>query len=262
MPNCGQSRMAHDRGMSILPEHLVEILAVFLAAGLVKGALGLGLPTVSMGLLGLFMMPAQAAGLLFLPSLLTNVVQAVEGPGLRQLLRRLGPMLLACSISTVACSAILVFAEPQNSGLWLGTALLAYAVTGIMGFELRVSPRNEPFAGIVTGLLTGVVTGATGVFVLPAVPYLTGLGLERDRLVQAMGLTFAVSTLALGLGLWVYGAFPLQSGLHSLIAIIPAVLGVRLGGALRQRISPASFRKLLFLFLAVLGAQGIWQGVA
>src|SRR5687767_4680814 len=40
----------------------VFIAAVFLLAGGIKGVLGLGLPTVGMGLLSVVMPPAQAAG--------------------------------------------------------------------------------------------------------------------------------------------------------------------------------------------------------
>ena len=56
------------------------IAAIFLLAGLVKGTIGLGLPTVSMGLLGLLMAPAQAAAMLLVPSLVTNVWQLLAGP--------------------------------------------------------------------------------------------------------------------------------------------------------------------------------------
>src|SRR4029450_4958570 len=48
---------------------------VFLLAGFVKGVVGLGLPTITMGLLSLAMTPAQAAALLVVPSLVTNVWQ-------------------------------------------------------------------------------------------------------------------------------------------------------------------------------------------
>lgn len=46
----------------------------FLLAGFVKGVVGLGLPTVAVGMLGLVMPPAQAAALLVAPSMVTNVV--------------------------------------------------------------------------------------------------------------------------------------------------------------------------------------------
>src|SRR5439155_11491499 len=58
----------------------VFIAAVFVVAGGVKGMAGLGLPTVAMGLLSLALPPSEAASLLLLPSLVTNVWQALAGP--------------------------------------------------------------------------------------------------------------------------------------------------------------------------------------
>ena len=65
-------------------DHLAthQLLAVALAfclAGFVKGVLGLGLPTLAMGLLALVMAPAEAAALLVLPSLVTNIWQLLFG---------------------------------------------------------------------------------------------------------------------------------------------------------------------------------------
>src|SRR6202012_3200867 len=59
---------------NILP-HLVPIIAIFLLGGFVKGVIGLGLPTVAMGLLGLCMPPAQAASRLLVPLLVMNLWQ-------------------------------------------------------------------------------------------------------------------------------------------------------------------------------------------
>jgi uncharacterized membrane protein YfcA len=54
---------------------IVVATLAFLLAGFVKGVIGLGLPTVSMGLLTLVMAPAKAASLLIVPSFVTNVWQ-------------------------------------------------------------------------------------------------------------------------------------------------------------------------------------------
>ncbi len=83
----------------------------------------------------------------------------------------------------------------------LGAALTLYAVVGLAKLRLRVPLGSERWAGPVVGAATGLVTGATGVFVIPAVPYLGSLGLERDDLVQALGLSFTASTLALAAGI-------------------------------------------------------------
>ncbi|NCY25738.1 MAG: hypothetical protein EBX37_13080, partial [Alphaproteobacteria bacterium] len=70
----------------------IAIALIFTLAGLVKGVVGLGLPTIAMGLLGLWLPPLQAASLLLVPSIVTNMVQ-MAGPGLPGLLRQLAPML-------------------------------------------------------------------------------------------------------------------------------------------------------------------------
>ena len=85
-------------------------------------------------------------------------------------------------------------------------------------------PRSaEIWLGPMVGIATGFVMAATGVFVIPALPYLQAIGLEKDELVQALGLHFTVSTVALALVLWDGGAFNMSLGTLSLFAIVPAV---------------------------------------
>ena len=86
---------------------LAVIAAVFLLAGFVKGAIGLGLPTVSIGLLGLLMSPAQAAAILVVPSLVTNVWQALAGGGVAALIRRLWPVLAGICVGTFIGAVLL-----------------------------------------------------------------------------------------------------------------------------------------------------------
>jgi uncharacterized protein len=241
--------------MTDLLPHLPLIAVTFLLAGLVKGVIGLGLPTVAMGLLGSAMAPAEAAALLLVPSLVTNVWQLLSGPRLGALLRRLGGMMLAIAAGTALGSGMIAANGARSAAVALGLALLVYAIVGLTRLRLSVPAWAEVWAGPLVGILTGLVTGATGVFVLPAVPYLAALDLERDDLVQALGLSFTVSTLALAAGLAWHGILPVQSLSASLLALAPALLGMALGGALRERVRPDTFRRCFFLGLLVLGIE-------
>lgn len=236
--------------------------AVFVLAGLVKGVVGLGLPTVAMGLLGLVMLPAEAAAILLLPSFVTNLWQLLAGPDVTALLRRLWPMMLAVFAATLASAGLITSSYTAIVTSGLGLVLLAYAALGLLRLRMAVPGPAERWAGPLVGAATGIMTGATGVFVIPAVPYLGGLGLGRDDLVQALGLSFTVSTVALGIGLWWNGAVPLQSVATSAYAIVPALAGMWLGGWLRSRVEPESFRRWFFAGLALLGAHISWQGLA
>ncbi|MFB4394362.1 MULTISPECIES: sulfite exporter TauE/SafE family protein [unclassified Pseudomonas] len=236
------------------------VVFTFLLAGAVKGVIGLGLPTIAMGLLGLALPPAQAAALLIIPSTLTNLWQLSAGGHLRALLRRLVGMLAMIFMGTLLGSVWLGI----DSGPWavhaLGGALLVYALYGLAGPALRVAARREWWLGPLCGLLTGLVTAATGVFVMPAVPYLQSLGLSRDEMVQALGLSFTVSTLALALGLAGQGALGGQSLGASLLMLAPALLGMFFGQWLRQRISAVVFKRCFFVGLALLGGHLLLAG--
>jgi uncharacterized protein len=231
----------------------------FLIAGLVKGVIGLGLPTVAIGLLGLVMPPAEAAALLVVPSLVTNVWQLAAGPSFMTLLLRLWPMLMGICIgtwgATAAGVALLAGGKADHAAGALGVALLVYACFGLSRARFRVPHRVETRFSLLVGVVTGAVTAATGVFVIPAVPWLQALDLRRDDLVQALGLSFLTSTIAMTAGLTEGGAFNTSMVGLSLLALIPALAGMALGQWVRTRAQPETFRRCFFLGLLALGGH-------
>lgn len=233
----------------------VLLVAVFLLAGLVKGVTGMGLPTVAMGLLGSALTPVAAASMLFVPTLVTNIWQIIAGPSIGRIVRRLWPMMLGVVVATVVAAALLARVDARWSGMALGAALLVYVAYALVAPAFRVPARRERWLSPLVGALSGVVTGATGVFVMPAVPYLQSLGLDRDELVQALGLAFTVSTVSLTTGLLVHGAFGVQQLGLSALAVVPALLGMWVGQRIRGRISARAFRLCFLGFLLLLGIE-------
>lgn len=232
---------------------LCFVLAVFLLAGLTKGVIGLGLPTISMGLLAIVLPPVEAASLLILPSLVTNLWQMLDGPHLRTVWRRLWPLNLGVCVGTWAGAMLLSGLGGRYGAIALGLALAAYAASGLAAFRVVVPPRAEPWLGPLGGAVTGGVTAATGVFVIPAVPYLQGIGLQKDELVQALGLSFTVSTLALAIVLADGGSLSLGQSGPAVAGVVVALVGMRLGQAVRTRLQPETFRICFFAGLLALG---------
>jgi uncharacterized membrane protein YfcA len=231
------------------------IVATFVFAGFVKGVTGMGLPTVAMGVLGAMISPLAAASLLIVPSFVTNVWQLLAGPRVGAVLKRLWPMMLAILVGTIAGSSLLTGGNTSVTTTALGAALVVYAVYTLFARQLRVPPRMEPWLSPVIGLVTGLVTGGTGVFVIPAVPYLQALGLEKDDLIQALGLSFTVSTIALAAGLALRGAYDSGNLGMSALALVPALIGMWIGQIARDRISPPTFRRWFLVALLVLGTE-------
>lgn len=238
---------------------LVVSLLVFLLAGFVKGVIGLGLPTVAVGLLSLVMTPVQAAALLIVPSLVTNVWQLLAGGAFLALARRLATMLAGIVLGTLAGRGFMDGAGARHAIVLLGLALILYALAGLASFTLTVPAAQQRWCAPLVGLLTGLVTAATGVFVIPAVPYLQALGLSRDELIQALGLSFTVSTMALAVNLGQGGAFGGGIGWASLLVLLPALAGMAIGTRVRGMVRATTFRRCFFIGLLMLGVHLAWQ---
>lgn len=235
---------------------------VFLLAGMVKGISGMGLPTFSIALLGLFMPPATAATLVLLPSLLTNLAQCV-GPHTQVLVRRLWPLWLGVALATVHSPLPDLGHATTTTRLTLGLVLMAYGIWGLARPRLPDLGRHTLWTGGLAGLLSGLVTAATGVFVMPLVPYLQALRLEKEVFIQALGLSFLVATAALAVRLST--ATPTSGsevplGTHA-IALLTACAGVWLGARLRQRLPVLVFQRALYAVFTVLGSVMLSRAV-
>ena len=248
--------------MSIESTGLVMlVLFAFVFAGMVKGVIGMGLPSVVMGVLGLVMLPLQAAALLVLPSLITNFWQAGSGPAFRALSRRFATMLIGVFVGTPI--GFWLFADlPAKWGTGtLGAVLATYGVIGLTSFHPSVQRASETALSPVIGSVTGLLSGATGVFVIPAVPYLNSLELSRDELVQTLGMSFVVSTTAMAIGLWMVGKFSAPVAGQSLLAVLPALAGMVIGQKIRHRLSAQTFKRVFFIGMLVLGAYMVLRAM-
>ena len=234
---------------------LFLITATLFVAGVVKGVTGMGLPTVAMSVLGGLISPLAAASLLIVPAFVSNVWQLLAGPAFARTLRRLWPMMLTIMIGTIAGTRLLVGGNKDLTTSALGAALLIYAGNTLFARQLRVPARLEPSLAPLVGAITGVVTGSTGIAVIPAAPYLQSLDLEKEDLIQALGLSFTISTLALAAGLAWRGAFQVHNLAASSLGVIPALVGMWVGQIVRSKVNPQTFRRWFLICLILLGAE-------
>lgn len=229
------------------------VAGTFLIAGCVKGVIGLGLPTVSLALLAMTLGLTEAMGLMLVPSLVTNLWQAAVGGEARAILRRTWSFMAAAAATVWLGAQALKTVDLEYLSALLGLLLVIYARLSLSGRRAEITARQEPWLSALAGALNGVLTGMTGSFVVPGVMYLQALGLPRDQLVQAMGLLFSISTLALALALQGGGFLDFELGALSAAAVLPALLGMVLGQRLRKRLSEALFQRVFFVSLLVLG---------
>ena len=235
------------------------VAGAYLLAGFVKGGIGLGLPTVAIGVLGFLMTPTQAAAILVVPSLATNIWQFVVGGDLFALVRRLWPLLVGICIGTFIGAVLLP--RGQGATLWLGLALVIYSGLGLVKIQFKVPRHAETWLGLLMGAATGAITIATGIFVLPGTPYLQAMQFERDRLVQALGLSFTTSTITLAMALGYAGEINATLAWPALVALGAALIGMSFGQIVRRKVSAETFRLWFFSGLLVIGASLALRGL-
>ena len=241
--------------IELLSLNFFLVLVTFFIAGFVKGVAGMGLPTIAMGILSIIMSPLSAASLLIIPSFVTNIWQLFTGPKFVGLIKRLWVMMIGIVMGTLVGSWLLTSINTHYSSMGLGLALILYSIHGLFGKTFSIPPGLEPKLSPLIGITTGIINGATGFLTLPAVPYIQALNLSKDDLIQALGLSFTVSTIALATGLAHGGVFQIDNIIASAMAIIPALAGMWVGGIVRRRISIKTFRICFFIFIAMMGAE-------
>jgi uncharacterized membrane protein YfcA len=232
---------------------LLLIAAAFLLAGFIKGVLGLGLPTVSMGLLAVTMPPGQALAIVIVPAIVTNIWQTFVGPYLRDIITRLWPLMVGTVIGIWLNAGLLTGPYAPYGTVILGLLLVTYAVVGLSKFHFKVTRRDEKWIGGIVGVTTGLISAATGVQVIPSMPFMQAIGMEKDELVQALGVFFTVATVALAFNLTTSGLLTAATALPGAVAMVASFTGMFIGQAVRTRMQPEAFRRWFLIAMIFLG---------
>src|SRR6202023_3490679 len=124
---------------------------------------------------------------------------------------------------------------------------------GLSKFSFRVARRDEKWIGGIVGVATGMVSAATGVQVIPSMPFMQAIGMEKNELVQALGVFFTVATVALAFNLTSAGLLGAATALPGAVAMAAAFAGMFIGQAVRARMQAEAFRRWFLIAMILLG---------
>lgn len=236
------------------PAILSIVVLALLLAGTAKGIVGFGIQVVALAILTLALDLLTAMAITLAPAIASNLWQAFVGRATAELLARLWPFLLAVALAVFGGALLLRRVDMAWLTALLGLVLIAYAGLGLAGFRFAVARADENWLGPLFGAANGLIMGMTGSSVVPGTFYLQAIGLDRDRLVQAMGMLYMVSALALLLAMRSHGLLSMELGIYSILAIPPALAGMLIGQRIRRRLPEPLFRRIFLAALLLLGA--------
>lgn len=222
----------------------------------------MGMPTVSLAVLSVGMGLPTAIQLIVVPTVVTNVWQALIGDGFRRLVRRFQILLITTVIGVWLGYFLLFRSSAQLMTAVLGIAICLYSLSALLGFPLMPKVRREHIASPVVGVTTGILAGATGNISMPAIAYFHRLDMPRNDVVQMLGILFTLGATTLGLTLAGHGSYQSDLALVSTLSVIPGLLGMVIGQRVRNKLSEHTFRRTLFCGLLIAGAHLTTKGLS
>ena len=227
---------------------------IFLAAGTIKGLVGIGLPTAAVGMMSQVIDPRQAIALVVFPSMLSNAWQIYREGEVLATLRRFWRF-IACLMGMILVVTLTLTAAVPTEGLILILGLVVVLFAGMsLAFTPPVLPeRYDRTAQIGCGLAAGALGGLTAIWAPPMVTYLMARRVDKQTFVRATGLIIFSGTVPLIFGFWHTGLLTGPGAAMSLGMMVPALIGFSLGEYLRRFLDAERFRTAVLIVFLLMG---------
>ncbi len=239
------------------PALLIAVAAYFLG-GILKGAMGFGLPILGIPVMTVFHSLPMALSVAILPTMVTNIAQLWSfrqhrnQPFLRGFLS-FGAVGLC--LGAVALSRI----NDAYVEIALGAMVLSYLAYRLRPKRNPVAARPDLAPGF--GFLAGLVHGATGMSGLVGPPYMHSLHLPRPEFVFSAGAMFTLFSLMQAPVLGALGLLLPQALGISVLVLPMAFLGLWIGGKIGTRMQSQTFSRAVLVVLGITAVLPIINGM-
>ncbi|MEH6523316.1 sulfite exporter TauE/SafE family protein [Sulfitobacter sp.] len=236
-----------------LDQTALAIAAIFIFAGIVKGTVGIGMPTVSVGLMSQFVPPHMAIAIVVFPLLFSNIWQIIRSKvSLKTVLDYW--LLIALLVVSLWVTTFFTVQMPAEFLLGvIGTAIVIFATSSLAKSPPKLPNGSNPVAQAVTGISAGILGGLTSIWSPPIVTFLIAKRVENDEFVRAAGLFVFVGAIPLTIGYWQTGLLNGNTAPLSAMMILPTLIGFSLGEIIRRRLQPERFRTVLLWIFLLMG---------
>ena len=234
-------------------EILILAFFVFMFAGVIKGTIGIGLPTIAISTLAQFVDPRVAIALLLLPALFTNSWQIYRGGRVMHCVQNLWPFGL-----TLMCDLfIATFFAPRIPVDYLvgaiGVMVVLWALSSLVKPPAAVPDHLDKSVQVIAGLVAGISGGLTAIWSPPMVMYLQSRGLAKNDFVAFTGFLILCGTVPLTIGYLLNGLLTRELALGSALMILPTLAGFSIGERLRERLNGQQFQRFVLVVFCVMG---------
>jgi len=246
---------------STLDIGLACIVAV--VAGTIKGVVGFAMPTVFIASLAGFLSPEVALAGLILPTLVANGMQALRqgiGPALMSV-QRFRTFLIYGAVAMAITAQMVRFLPSSVFFLIIGVPVTGFAIAQLVGFQPDLRGARRTVVERVAGVIAGGIGGLSGIWGPPTVAFLTALNTEKTEQMRVQGVIYGMGAALLAVSHVMSGVLNVQTIPFSLLLVLPAILGMWIGGRVQDRFDQVTFKRVTLLVLLIGGINLIRRGL-
>ena len=247
----------------------IEVLTLVLAfgvaalSGVVKGAVGFGMPLVIVSGLSTFLDPKIAIAGIIAPIVLSNALQTFRtgiGPAIEGVKYFWRYVLVVCIAIFVA--AQVVPSIPSKALYFvLGIPVFVLSLIQIMGLKLHIPPQHRGWSEWVVGLISGTLGGLTGTWGPTTVLYLLAVDTPKMKQVVVQGIVYGVGSVTILFAHLRSGILNDDTIPFTLALLPPAVVGMWFGFKIQDKLDQQRFRKITLIVLVFAALNLIRKGL-
>ena len=228
--------------------------------GLIKGALGVGTPLLTVPMMAQVLPPQMAIAIMAIPVVVVNLWQLTQAERSTAVIERFWPTFVAILIGTLIGVKILSVIDEKTLLIVVGAAVIAFALLQGSKFRLHLPDRMVKPAGVFFGGASGLIGGVSSFFGPMMITYLISIrGLAKNQFVSIISFLYVSAVVPWALTLYWYGILDQRLLLYSIFATIPVTLGLLIGQRVRKYISEARFHYLIIGILVISGLSMLWR---
>ena len=228
-------------------------MATFLVAGIIKGTIGIGLPTTAIGILSQFTDVRLAITLAVLPIVAGNAWQMFRSGNIFSTARRYATFAVALIIVLFVTAVTVTNVPTQALVVMLGTVIVLFSLVSLSFTPPRLPDSWDRPAQAVSGVAAGILGGLTAIWAPPVLIYFLSRRIEKDEFIRATALLLLAGSLPLLAGYLVNGQLLGETGKLSALLIIPTLVGFTFGEYLRSKLNADRFRAAVLVMFLLMG---------
>lgn len=245
-----------------MDEGLLLIALAFAAGGVLKGAIGAGVPVIVVPVMALYHGVPFAVAVFVVPALLSNGWQAVRYR--RHLLPLRFVILLTLGAGLGAALGSLLLAALPAAAL-MGTvsaATLAYVAFRFARPHWVLQRHLADRLVLPAGLLAGVMQGAAGISAPVSITFISAMRLPREVFIATISVFFLSMAAVQIPALWSLGILTPDRLALSLAACVPLFGGMPVGNVLARYMARETFDRIVMALLVVIAVRLAWAAMA